>query len=94
MFHSDPGRQIDLLFFDVMMPRMGGYEAARQCRKLRPDIPILFTSGYAASSLNTQEGVPAGAIMLHKPYSRSKLMHHLRDLLPDRSAPPRSAPLP
>jgi len=84
LLHSDTGKTIDLLFFDVMMPRMGGYEAARQCRKLRPGIPILFTSGYAASSLNTQEDVPEGALMLHKPYSRAKLTQLLRELLAKR----------
>jgi len=40
-FGVDPG-QFDLLFLDIMMPGLSGFEVAARCRSLRPDIPVLF----------------------------------------------------
>ena len=49
-FVADPG-QVDLLFLDIMLPGLSGFEVAARCRAIRPDIPVLFASGYAAESL-------------------------------------------
>jgi len=79
---------IDLLFFDVMMPRLGGFEAARRCRAIRPDIPILFASGYAADSLDEGESIPFDTQVLQKPYPAEKLLVLVARLLsrvPQRS---------
>jgi CheY-like chemotaxis protein len=73
--------QIDLLLLDVMMPKLGGYEAARQCRALRPGIPVIFASGYAADTINDGEAVPAGALLLQKPYRTDNMLRLVRRLL-------------
>ena len=72
---------VDLLFFDVMMPRMGGFEATRECRKLRPDLPVIFASGYAADSVDEGESIPDGAHVLQKPYRSEALLRLVSSLL-------------
>ncbi len=64
----------DVLFFDVMMPRLGGFDAARRCRKIRADIPVVLASGYAAESLDEGEALPEGAQQLQKPYQTDTLL--------------------
>ena len=75
---------VDLLFFDVMMPRLNGFEAAERCRALRPDIPVIFASGYAAESVGQHEAVPAGAQVLPKPYRAEVLLELVAGLLAAR----------
>jgi len=80
---------IDLLFFDVMMPHLGGFEAARRCRTIRPNIPIAFASGYAADSPAEGECIPEGTKVLQKPYRTEDLLSLVAHLLSSR-APQRS----
>jgi CheY-like chemotaxis protein len=40
------GRHVDVLFSDIMMPGMNGFELAQQAKALRPDLKIILTSGY------------------------------------------------
>ncbi len=75
---------IDLLYFDVMMPRLGGFEAARRCRAIRPDIPVAFASGYAAESPAEGESIPEGSPVLQKPYRTEDLLALIARLLPSR----------
>ena len=76
--------QIDLLFLDVMMPGLGGFEAARQCRFIKPEIPVIFASGYAADSVNDGENIPSGALMLQKPYRVDRMLRLIQRLLAKR----------
>ena len=41
------GREVDVLFTDVMMPGMSGIELAERARAMRPDLPVLLASGYS-----------------------------------------------
>ncbi len=82
-FQRDPAG-FDLLFFDVMMPNLGGFEAAQQCRQLRPDIPVIFASGYAADSVDQGESIPEGAHLLQKPYRAESLLQLVAQLLAAR----------
>ena len=76
--HADPG--IDMLFTDIVMPGgMSGWELADQARRIRPGLPVLFTSGYALETLVEQGRVQAQAVVLTKPYRRAELAQRLRD---------------
>jgi CheY-like chemotaxis protein len=72
--------QIHLLFTDVVMPGgMFGPELARQASQLRPDLKILFTSGYSEQPVTSLEGPEAR--ILNKPYRRNDLALMLRSVL-------------
>lgn len=77
---------IDLLFTDVMMPGgMLGPELAKRARELRPDIEVLFTTGYAETNvLSGPNGIPA-ADVIYKPYRNEELAMRVRYVL-DREA--------
>lgn len=71
---------LDLLFTDIVMPRgMNGIQLARRARELRPDLPVLLTSGYGFHALS--DGRNDGFPVLQKPYPRNALAERLRDLI-------------
>ncbi|MBW9062325.1 PAS domain S-box protein [Rhizobium herbae] len=73
--------EIELLFTDIVMPGgMTGDELAKHARALRPDIKVLFTSGYAEPSIAGRELTERGS-WLKKPYSARELATRLRELL-------------
>jgi CheY-like chemotaxis protein len=72
---------IALLFTDIVMPGgMTGDELAREARELRPEMAVLFTSGYSEPGLAGKDGVP-GAQWLRKPYTARDLASKIRELL-------------
>lgn len=70
---------IDLLFTDIVMPGgINGFELGRRARERRPNLPVLYATGYAASFSASEQG----ADVLAKPYRESDLLQKLRHLLP------------
>lgn len=75
---TDPG--IDMLFTDIVMPGgMSGWELADQARRIRPGLPVLFTSGSALETLVEQGRSPAQSVLLTKPYRKIELAQRIRD---------------
>ena len=73
--------EIDLLFTDVVMPGgMFGPELARQALRLRPDLKMLFTSGYSEQPVQPLDGLEDAQI-LNKPYRPHDLASMLRKVL-------------
>jgi PAS domain S-box-containing protein len=68
---------IDLLFTDIVMPGMNGFELGRLAREKRPQLPVLYATGYAASYTAPEKG----ADVLAKPYREADLLTKLRVLL-------------
>ena len=68
---------IDLLFTDIVMPGMNGFELGRLARERRPQLPVLYATGYAASYTAPEKG----ADVLTKPYREADLLTKLRVLL-------------
>ncbi len=66
--------QFDLLLTDIVMPGVDGVELARKAAELRPDMKIVFITGFAAVALNPANQAPAKAKVLSKPF-------HLRELV-------------
>jgi two-component system, cell cycle sensor histidine kinase and response regulator CckA len=62
------GAVFDLIVSDVVMPAMDGPSMAREIRKLAPDMPVLFMSGYAEEQLRNQLDL-ANVHFLPKPFS-------------------------
>jgi two-component system cell cycle sensor histidine kinase/response regulator CckA len=72
---------ISLLLLDVIMPKLNGIDAYEQISKVKPGVPVIFTSGYsdhgpALTSLTTK-----GATLLQKPYGSRALARRVRGLL-------------
>jgi PAS domain S-box-containing protein len=73
---------VDLVFSDVVMPNgMSGVELAQQIVSLRPDLPVLLTSGYTAQRVIPE--TPAGVLtLLKKPFSHADLSIAIRNIMP------------
>jgi two-component system cell cycle response regulator CpdR len=63
-----------LLLTDIVMPQMDGIELARLASDFNPKLKIMFITGFAAVTLNTNTPPPKDARVLSKPF-------HLRDLV-------------
>jgi CheY-like chemotaxis protein len=75
---------IDALVTDVVLPDMRGPEIAERLRKLRPDVAVLFTSGYARDAIARDGVLEQGVNFLQKPYTPSKLGEAVRRALDSR----------
>jgi PAS domain S-box-containing protein len=76
--HSGP---LQLLLSDVMMPRMNGPELAERMRKLRPDMRVLFVSGYTDGEIVREGELQPGTDYLQKPFTREQLTDKVREVL-------------
>jgi PAS domain S-box-containing protein len=73
---------IDLIVTDIVMPRLGGLDLARELASSRPSLPVLFLTGYTDSpppALDERKG------FLQKPFSSRALLVEMRRLLDRRS---------
>ena len=75
------GAPIDLLFTDVVMPEMMGDELARRARQQRPELKVLFTSGYTPDDIATAERLAVEGALLHKPFGIELLATAVRKAL-------------
>jgi CheY-like chemotaxis protein len=64
---------IDLLVTDVIMPRVGGGKLARRIRASRPDLPVLFMSGFSDEATRLADLSLPGATLISKPFTREAL---------------------
>ncbi|HMD69759.1 MAG TPA: PAS domain S-box protein [Bryobacteraceae bacterium] len=81
-----PGR-LDMLLTDVVLPGMNGKELSERLRKTRPDLKVLFISGYTADVIADHGVLDRGVEFLRKPFSPEELAAKVRDVLADPSAP-------
>jgi len=78
-------KHIDLVLLDMVMPRMGGYEAYQEMRKIEPSVPSLFVTGYnmtdTAAGLNGENGIEA----IQKPYTVAGLSSKIKEIIGRKS---------
>ena len=78
--------RVDLLFTDVVLPGgMTGAQVAAQARGARPELKVLFTTGYARNAIVHHGRLDQGVQLITKPFSMADLATRVRDIL-DRSA--------
>ena len=75
---------IDLVLVDVVMPKLNGSDAYLRMRALRPELPVLFSSGYSPSGVNIPDELLKQEL-LQKPYDPKALLRKVREIL-DRPA--------
>ncbi len=86
LLENPTSRPIDLVVADVIMPQMGGRDLAERIHQLRPQTPILFTSGYTDDMLDNSGVEKTGAAFLPKPFSPAQLTQKIREVLQKNSA--------
>jgi PAS domain S-box-containing protein len=77
----DHGDKIDLLLTDVMMPGMNGVELSYKAVEVRPEIRVMFVSGYTDESLLEAGKFPQGTAFLQKPFTLGSLLGKVREVL-------------
>jgi len=79
--------EIALLFTDVGLPGMNGRELVNVARERRPDLRILFTTGYERSALMHDGRLDPGVELLTKPFTRAQLASRIRSVLDSPFSP-------
>jgi PAS domain S-box-containing protein len=77
--------KIDLIIMDMIMPRKSGKEAHEEIRRLRPEVKVLFMSGYSPDLLYTKGILESGYEVLTKPLQPLDLVRRVRSML-DRNS--------
>ncbi len=65
------------------MPKMNGRELAARLKKMRPNMKVLYISGYADGAVQdgTHGPLEAGLAFLQKPYTRKQMMAKIREIV-------------
>lgn len=77
----DPSGPLDLLISDFQMPTLTGDEVARRFRAAKPDVKVLYITGYADALFDERATMWDGEAFLEKPFSRQGLIEAVSLLL-------------
>ena len=84
----DAGESVDVLLSDVVMPKVSGLELARRARERRPDLKIVFMSGYSDDDLRRYD--LDSARIVQKPFTAVELLAAVEDSISGRALDERS----
>ena len=76
---------VDLLVTDVIMPGLSGPQLARRLLDERPEVPVLYVSGYIYDTAKSREQLSPRGSFLPKPYTPDQLGHKVGELLRRRA---------
>ena len=77
---------IDLVLTDVVMPEMGGRVLVEKLLSRRPDIKVVFMSGYTGQGIGTPGPIAPNSTFLAKPFTREMLTRRIREALDQKVA--------
>ena len=83
---EDRPQSFHLVLTDIVMPGMNGVELARHLNRIRPEVRVVFMSGYADDPL--MEKIDRDALLLSKPFTAATLLDAIRHSLSGDSARP------
>lgn len=79
---AEARQRVDLLVTDMVMPNgVSGLDVAREFAADRPDLAVVFVSGYTEESISDDEQLPAGFEFVTKPFTRDQLLAAVRKRL-------------
>jgi signal transduction histidine kinase len=90
-FNAD---RIQLIILDVMMPELDGPQAYEQISAMRPNVPVIFSSGYTPDAVPFIAAIGRGALVLQKPYTLKSLSQTIRVALDGSFSTPPGAAVP
>lgn len=73
--------KIELCLFDVVMPKIGGFELYKKVKELAPDIKVLFMTGYANNLSQITTLINEGVKIINKPFSIEELKKKIKEIL-------------
>jgi two-component system cell cycle sensor histidine kinase/response regulator CckA len=76
---------VDAVVADVRMPAMGGAELGRALARSRPNLPVVYISGWLEEQLPETAAIPRGAPFLSKPFGPEALLQVVQRALRERS---------
>jgi len=74
-------QRVDLLLTDVVMPGVNGRELGRRAQEIRPDLRILYMTGYSRNAVVHHGRLDEGVDLLEKPVTQAKLALKVREIL-------------
>jgi PAS domain S-box-containing protein len=83
---KDSHRKIDLLLTDIVMPRLDGRELADQVLALRPNLKVLYMSGYTDDVIVHRGALKQGTALVQKPFTKNTLLQKVRETLDSQVA--------
>jgi two-component system, cell cycle sensor histidine kinase and response regulator CckA len=78
---SEHGGPIHLLVTDVIMPEMSGRQLADRLKEIRPELKVLFVSGYTDDAITRHGVLEPGIAFLQKPFTPDSLARKVREVL-------------
>ena len=79
-FIREDDLEIDLLLTDVILPSLKGHELAKKARKKRPDLEVIYMSGYMCPSISEDAEISHEKYFLQKPFVPSQVKKILRGI--------------
>ena len=73
--------RLDLLITDIGLPGLNGRQLADAARELRPDLKVLFMTGYAENATIANGFLEPGMKMITKPFAIEGLVTRIRDMI-------------
>jgi CheY-like chemotaxis protein len=77
----DTAGPIDLLVTDVVMPVLGGRDLVERLRASRPNLRVLYATGYVGDEVVRRGGLDPSSALLHKPFTADQLASAVRRAL-------------
>ena len=78
--------KVDMLVTDVVLPRLNGHELAIRLTRQRPELRVLYMSGFPDDALSVKDVLEQDLVLIQKPFSPALLLRKVREILDEVEA--------